>query len=639
MSDERRFQQRLGDPRLAGAPTTSYRHRVNYHPLKSWWGDKRVDRRRLLATGGMASVGIIGLAIVGCGDDDEKEAAPAAAETPAAETPAEEAPAAEVPAEEAPAAPAPAEEAPAEAAPEDLIVAQAAMPVTFETNFGVEHETQEGYQTMASNLVRQRYIPDAFGSGYDRQDISGAAETFEPELSTEWSVSDDGLTYTFKLRDGLSSFAGNPFTAEDVLYTWQRNFDIPGINAFLGVFAMAMEDLDPNRWQAPDENTITATLQYPNETFMHNLGTVAHAQVIDSALVKSKATEEDPWGIDFTSNNSSGFGAFGLTSFEQGKEAIWEPNPGYHWFQQNGMPQFKRMIWRSIPESATRLSLVQRGDVHIAKQMLVREQEEAEKDEGIQVPNMKTNFIVFGPLNIGTVPFDDKRVRQAFLYTIPYTEIINTVYKGRAERAFGVVWDLIPGYDGSAYERYVLDIDKAKALLAEAGLPDGFEFQFGYSLVTPDMEEAAILMRDSAAQAGIQMNLKGLTPSEMNDEHNSSGTGNPHIVRDFAVVQTVPYNLRLFATPNTPIDWAGWGTQGSSEWQEFAAAIQRGQAAGDDDSPEALAAWSEAQAIYAEESPYFWAVHVAPAVIMRSNISGFAWRTQATMDYHRLRFT
>ena len=634
MSEESRFQHRLGDPRVREAPTTSYRHRVNYHPLKTWWGTKRVDRRRLIASGGMASLGLVMLSIVGCGDDE----APAAAEAPAA--PAAEAPAAEAPAapaEEAPAVPAPAPAA--EATPEDLIVAQAAMPVTFEHNFSVEHETQEAQQTQGSNLVNQVYIPDPFGSGYDRQDISGAAETFEGELAESWSLSDDGLTVTFNLRDGLFSQAGNPFTFEDVLYTWQRNFDIPGLNAFLSVFANAMEDLDPNRWQAPDDHTITATMQFPNETFMHSISALNHSGVVDSVLLKSKATEEDPWALEYTANNTHGFGAFGVTKFEQGKEAIWEPNPGYYFFQKDGMPNYKRMIWRQIPESATRLSLVQRGDVHIAKQMLVREQEEAERGEGIQVPNMKTNFVVFGPLNVGFVPFDDKRVRHAFLYTIPYQEIINTVYKGRAERAFGVVWELVPGYFPNPYEKFVLDIDKAKALMAEAGLPDGFEFDFGYSLATPDMEEASILMRDSAAQAGIRMNLKGLTPSEMNDVHNAGAKGFPHIVRDFAIAQTANYNLRLFATPNTPIDWAGWGTQGSPEYKEFEAAIRRGQAPGDDDSPEALQAWADAQEIYAEEAPYFWAVHVAPPVIMRSNLSGYAWRTDATVPYKRMRFT
>ena len=161
MSEESRFQHRLGVPRVREAPTTSYRHRVNYHPLKTWWGTKRVDRRRLIASGGMASLGLVMLSIVGCGDDDD----------------------------EAPAA---------EATPEDLIVAQAAMPVTFEHNFSVEHETQEAQQTQGSNLVNQVYIPDPFGSGYDRQDISGAAETFEGELAESWSLSDDGLTVTFK---------------------------------------------------------------------------------------------------------------------------------------------------------------------------------------------------------------------------------------------------------------------------------------------------------------------------------------------------------------------------------------------------------------------------------------------------------
>ena len=250
----------------------------------------------------------------------------------------------------------------------------------------MEHETQEAQQTQGSNLVNQVYIPDPFGSGYDRQDISGAAETFEGELAESWSLSDDGLTVTFNLRDGLFSQAGNPFTFEDVLYTWQRNFDIPGLNAFLSVLRQCDGGSGPEPLAGAGRSHHHGYHAVPNETFMHSISALNHSGVVDSVLLKSKATEEDPWALEYTANNTHGFGAFGVTKFEQGKEAIWEPNPGYYFFQKDGMPNYKRMIWRQIPESATRLSLVQRGDVHIAKQMLVREQEEAERGEGIQGP-------------------------------------------------------------------------------------------------------------------------------------------------------------------------------------------------------------------------------------------------------------
>ena len=294
-----------------------------------------------------------------------------------------------------------------------------------------------------------------------------------------------------------------------------------------------------------------------------------------------------------------------------------------------------------MPDSSSRLALIQRGDVHIAKQMLVREQEEAEKSADVTVPVFKTNYIVYGPINVGYGPFKDKRVRQAFLHTIPYQDIINTVYKGRAEKAYGIVFDLVPAYYADPYKVFDTDIDKAKALLAEAGVPDGFEIDFGYSLATPDMEENGVLMRDSAAKAGIKLNLKGLTPSEMNDLHNARDQGIPHLVRDYAIVETAPYELRLFAgaPPANFADWSGYGTQHADNFDKFDTAINNAVAVGNDLDPKAIEYYHEAQAIYADDAPWFWSVYVPQPAIYSSRLTGYAHRTDQTVPYWRLRFT
>ena len=584
-----------------------------YRIVRPPWARQRVSRRRALQLGGTGALAYTALAIVGCGDDDEEEV-PTAAATPAAETPAAE---------------------PAEAG--DLIVAQAALMVTLDQEFSIEHETQESQVNCNAKLLRQRYIPDPFGSDWDRQDLSATAESFEGELAESFTVSDDGLTYTFKIRRGVVSPAGNEFTADDVVYNWQRVASVKAVRAFNMDLALAMPDLDANRVQKVDDDHVSFRLAYPFETFLTGIANPHAGAIIDAKLLQAQATEDDPWALQFAAKNSHGFGAYSLESFEEGKEAIFKANPNW----VHGAPNIGRLNWRLIPDSSSRLALVTRGDAHIAKQMLVREQVEAEGGEGVQVPRLKTNYIVFGPLRAAQTPqFNDPRVRQAFLYTIPYGDIVNTVYQGRATRAYGVVWDLVPGYAGEKhYGKFTTDIGKARDLLAEAGLPDGFTFDLGYSLATPDMEECAVLMRDSAAAAGFQINLQGLTPSALNDIHNTKGGTIPHLVRDFSAYQTAIFDLGLFSRPSSPIDWAGWATDGADNFAQFQAALDRGIAVGDDDAPEALAAWDDAQKWYAEDAPYFWSHYVEPATIFRDTISGYTHRTDNTLDYGRMRIT
>ena len=587
--------------------------------LPSRWSlaKQRISRRHLLEAGGASATGLLGLTIVGCGDDDEEQ--PTAAEAAPAQ---EAAPAAE----------------PTEVDEErDLVVAQAALMVTLDQEFSAEHETQEAQVNQGARLIRQKYIPDPLGSGWDRQDLSGTPDSFEPELAESFpTVSDDGLEYTFKIKRGVISPAGNEFTVDDVVYTFQRRVGVGAIGAFIMVVSLAMPDLDPNRIQRVDDDHVKFTLEFPFETFLHSIANAHGGTIVDSKLLQANATEEDPWALKFASQESHGFGAFSLESFTAGDEAVWKTNPNY----VHGPPNFDRMIWRLAPESSTRLSFVQQGDVHIAKQMLAREQEVAEGEEGLQVPALQTNLMVMGPLKSADVPeLDDLRARQAFLHTIPYEEIINTVYRGRGSRAFGVISPVVPGYAGEKhYGGYQLDIQKARDLLAEAGFSDGFSFDFGFSLTTPDQEQVAILMRDSAADAGITLNLVGLTSAALNEAHSTAGGTIPHVVRDFAIYQTVPYILTFSTTPFSPGNWPGYGHDPAADnFEKYWDAVQRGIAVGDDDSPEALTAWDEAQQWLAADSPYFYINTLQPAWILRSNVTGYTHRSDNVLDYGRMR--
>lgn len=518
------------------------------------------------------------------------------------------------------------------AKPEELVVAQASLWTTLDQEFSVEHETQEAQVNQGARLIRYRYLEDA-DTGFGRQDVSGKTAGFEPELAESFEVSDDLMTYTFQLRKGIVSPAGNELTADDVVYTFERKFGVNALGAFISVLSMDVKSVD--QIERVDDYTVRFRLKRPFATFLHGIGNAHAGTIVDSKLLKSKATASDKWAQEFAKRNSHGFGPYYVDEYEQGKRALWRANEHY----ALGAPKIKRMVWKVVPDSATRLSLVLKGDVHIAKQMVARELDQADGKPDITIPSAFTNLSVHIPLPYKVKPFDDTRVHQAFLYAIPYDEIINTVYRGRARRQYGMLWDPVTGAHPEYWKKYQTDLDKARQLLTEAGLPNGFETEFGYSLATPDMEEVAILLRQSMAKVGIKLNLKGLTPSALNEMHTTvGGSAIPHIIRDYAIVQTPAYSLLLFFTPDTIPNFAGYQPPRANS-AKFLAAVDRAIDAGDDQAAAAQADWEEAQRILAEDSPWAYIAWVDPPHIFRSNVKGYAHRTDNVLDYGRLRFT
>ena len=617
---------------------------------KRWWADRRVSRRKVMASMGGAGLGAVAIGIVGCGDDDDD--APAAAQAPAAQTPAAQTPAAQAPAEQMPDEQMPTEQMPDEApapAPEpaadverDLIVAQATLWTTLDQELASVNESQEASVNEHAQLMRYAIKPTVFDGDYLQQSVAGQRDDFQMMLAEDWDRSDDRTTYTFKLREGVASPWGNELTADDVVYTQDRKFHLNLIGAFVQDFALGLyrnrDDFDiDSQVQRIDDYTVQFRLPQPFTTFEHAIANNHGGSVVDSRRLIENSTEADPWAAEWAVNNAHGHGPYYVESFTQGQEALWLRNE--NWVGGNpNRPE--RMIWRVVPETSTRLSLVKRGDVHIARQMLAREQVDAAASEGIFVPDAFTDLSLWATMNFGVQPFDDVRVRQAFLQTIPYDEVINTVYQGRARRQFGMVWDPIPGSRPDLFEPYVkTDIDSARALLEEAGLGDGFSFEMGFELAFPDQEEAVILMRESAAQAGIDMQLKGLTPSESNENRSIGDEGLPgFMTRDYAIVQTIPYYLGLFFTPDSILNWAGWH-KGRAQSAEFWQALEAGVNVGDDLSEEAFAHFADAQRIVAEDAPMAWMCWTDPSWIWRDNLGGYYHRTDNQIDYGEVFFT
>ncbi|WP_312111274.1 glutathione ABC transporter substrate-binding protein [Brevibacillus reuszeri] len=302
---------------------------------------------------------------------------------------------------------------------------------------------------------------------------------FKPMLATEWKQLDD-VTWEFKLREGVTFHDGTPFNAEAVKATIGRVLDEKVGSPRASQFQMITEV------KVVDDYTVQFKLAYPYSPLLSILAN--H----EGSIISPKAIEQ--YGKDL-SKHPVGTGPFVFESWTPGQEIILVKNDKY-WGEQ---VKFDKAVFKVVPEDTTRIAMVETGEAHIAEPLPVTEIERVKNSPQIDLyrtAGLGTDFIGF---NNKKKPFDDVRVRQAINYAIETDAIIQGVYNNIGTRANSAMSPKVLGYSESL-KGYSFDPNKAKALLKEAGYPNGFKT----TLWTGDRKE-----RINAAEV-IQSQLKGI---------------------------------------------------------------------------------------------------------------------------------
>jgi len=309
---------------------------------------------------------------------------------------------------------------------------------------------------------------------------------FQGALAQSWSFDSATLTWTFKLRQGVKSCAGNTFTADDVLYTYARAKSISGkapIGYFLAsvasvanftpaLFAKTPEAAELRKLgdevKKIDDYTVQIRQSAPNKLLLPVL-TIFGALIYDSKEMKAHATNEDPWSHDYANNvDAPSFGPYCLERWTKDEEFVAKANSNYY----RGKPYFDRVIYRKVPQSANRLAILRTGQAQIVESLNPREIESLRTAPNIKIGGGYLNATMFVLLNFKSKPFDNPLVRKAIAFAIPYQDIIKASYFGQAKQWEGLIPSAYPGYI-KPKSQYVYDPGKAKQLLAEAGYPDG----------------------------------------------------------------------------------------------------------------------------------------------------------------------
>lgn len=346
-------------------------------------------------------------------------------------------------------------------------------------------------------------LPDGSRS-YDQQ-------TLAPELAERWDVDAKGVT--FHLRKDATFHDGTPVKAADVKWSFDRAVSIGG---FPTSQMAAGSMLKATQFTAIDDYTFRVEFVTPDALTMPDIAVVIPV-IYNSALVKKNVTEKDPWGLEFTKNNVAGGGAFKIEKYTPGTEVIYARNDAW---KCGKLPQLKRVIWRMVPSAGNRRALVEKGDADISFDMQAKDYAELKAKKFSVAANPISNGMFCIELNVTKPPFNNPKVRQAIAYAVPYQKIMEAVFFGEARPLFGAASntpaDATSWPNATAYNT---DLAKAKALLAEAGMPDGFETTISMDIGQGTISEPiAVLMQESLAQIGIKATIDKVPGSNWRGE-------------------------------------------------------------------------------------------------------------------------
>ena len=358
--------------------------------------------------------------------------------------------------------------------------------------------------------------------GYDWQNWSMIKSLFDglmdyepgttnltPDLAESYSVSDDGMTYTFNLRQGVKFHNGRELTSDDIKYSIERSVNpetqSPGAGFFWSIDGFdSMSSGSANNLSGistPDKHTVVIKLSQPDATFLHVVA-------INFSFAVPKE-EIEKYGQDFATH-PVGTGAYKLKEWVLGQRVVFEKNSEYF---KAGVPKLDEIEFQVGLEPNVALLKLQKGEVDILGDGIPP----AKYLDVVNDPNNK-DLIVIGDqlhtgyltINVNIAPLDNVKVRQAINMAINKDRIIQII-NGRASPANQPLPPAMPGYDNN-YKGYAYDPDGAKKLLAEAGLSDGFSTEIWNMNTDPNPRITQSIQKDLSS-IGINAEIKSLAQS------------------------------------------------------------------------------------------------------------------------------
>ncbi len=431
----------------------------------------------------------------------------------------------------------------------------------------------------------------------------------EPALATGWEISEDGKTYTFTLREGVSFHDGTPLNAEAVKFNFDRMLkeDHPyhDTGPFpLSFFFSAVEDV-----AVVDDLTVEFTLSAPYAPFLSNLAYPTGLIVSPAAVMEH--------GADF-GRNPSGTGAYKFEAWEANSRVVVTANADY-W---DGAPPKEALIFRPISDANTRIAEMLSGGLDIMVEVPPDALQQFRSDDTFTVYEQAGPHVWFLILNAKEGPFAKKEIRQAANYAINKQALVENILQGTAEVAAGPTPPAFAWAYNEELEPYPYDPEKAKALLEEAGY-DGAELTF---YVT---EGGSGMLDPVAMGTAIQADLQAVgmpTRIETYEWNTFLGKVNPGLegkadMAEMAWMTNDPDTLPFLALRSEAWPDKGGFNSGYYANEKVDELLNEARAATDQDRRAEL--YKEMQEIVQEEAPWVFVANWKQNAVTGANVEGF----------------
>ncbi len=457
---------------------------------------------------------------------------------------------------------------------------------------------------------------------FDGEDLG----TPKPSLATDWKVTDEGKTYTFRLRRNVKFTSGNPFTSADVKWSFDRVKHLKNNPAF---FLNSVDEI-----LAPDPYTVVLKLRAPNPALLPILSSSSLA-ALDSKLVMQKSGDASANAKDrdkaesFLNGQSAGTGAYILERYVPEQEVVLVKNPN-HW---RGAPKLDRIVIRNITEPATQKLQLERGDLDVATALDQDQMKGLGRAAGVttRTSPAATTFYVLMNNNppIGGA-FSNPKVQQAVRYALDYDGMLAIAGPG-AVRLAGVIPTTFPG-SLDPRQAVKTDREKARGLLKEGNLGEVkgvITYSSDSTIWGVQMSLLAQKVQADLAAVGMSITLNGLPRTTAlqlyRDGKNQIG------IWSWAADYPDGNNFLVYGPGRTVGKRAGWLAEASPEARELAQLAS--DAESEVDPGKSAALYRKFEERLAQIGPYAPLFQPAVPYAFRSNVQGVTFNSVWGVDF------
>lgn len=478
-----------------------------------------------------------------------------------------------------------------------IVVGLQAEPVTLDPAQMTDFNSTRGGREMYDSLVEFK---------------DGETE-LEPGLAESWEVSDNGLEYTFKLRQDVKFHDGTPFNADAVKFSIDRQIDTEHPYHDTGEFGYADFTFGMvSQVDVIDEFTVKIILEEPYAPFLGNVA------MHSACIVSPEAVKEH--GKDFTLN-PVGTGPYKFVSWDPGVEIILEANEEY-WGE---VPSVKKLVFRPIVEDQTRLTELEAGSIDFMVGVLPDDLQRVKDNPDLQVteqPGMHSWYLV---LNCQQPPFNDVRVRQAANHAINKEAIVDNILQGTGTLAKNILPPVVWSYTEDI-QTYEYNPERAKELLAEAGYADGVpEFEFFVPESGSGMQQAvamATAIQSDLEAVGFKTKIQTLEWGSYLDKVFSPAAKEDMIMHEMSWMgdNGDPDNFLYILQSGHQWPPAGFNEAFYKNYKVDELLVKARTIS---DQEERTELYVEAQKLIAADAPLVVVDHETQVVVMKNNIKGF----------------